>query len=158
VGEEHYNVARGVQQTLQRYKELRDIIAILGMDELARKTNWPWPRPQDPAFPVATVPRCGSVHRRSWQVRYPERHYQGFQGIVNGEYDHLPEQAFYMVGGIEEAVEKARRCNNNLGADHGNDRTCDVVSAEEQIFSGLAEVVVVRARWASWVSIRAIPP
>src|SRR5487761_1509070 len=109
VGEEHYNVARSVQQTLQRYKELRDIIAILGMDELspehklavgrARKIQRFLSQP----FHVAEV-FTGSPGK---YVTLKET-IKGFKGIVAGEYDHLPEQAFYMVGGIEEAVEKAK--------------------------------------------------
>ncbi len=109
VGEEHYNVARGVQATLQRYKELRDIIAILGMDELA---------PED----KLAVARARKIQRFLSQPFHvaevftgaPGKYVtlkdtiKGFKGIVDGEYDHLPEQAFYMVGGIEEAVEKAK--------------------------------------------------
>ena len=78
VGEEHYNVARGVQATLQRYKELRDIIAILGMDELAPgRQAGRGTRPQDPALPVAAVPRGRSVYRRPGQVCHAEGHHQG---------------------------------------------------------------------------------
>ncbi len=109
VGEEHYNTARGVQNTLQRYKELRDIIAILGMDELspedklvvyrARKIQRFLSQP----FSVAEV-FTGSPGK---YVTLKET-IKGFKGIVNGDYDHLPEQAFYMVGGIDEAVEKAK--------------------------------------------------
>ena len=109
VGEEHYNTARGVQNTLQRYKELRDIIAILGMDELspedklvvyrARKIQRFLSQP----FSVAEV-FTGSPGK---YVSLKET-IKGFKGIVNGDYDHLPEQAFYMVGGIDEAVEKAK--------------------------------------------------
>jgi F-type H+-transporting ATPase subunit beta len=109
VGEEHYSVARSVQQTLQRYKELRDILAILGMDELA---------PED----KLAVARARKIQRFLSQPFHvaevftgaPGKYVtlkdtiKGFKGIVNGEYDHLPEQAFYMVGGIEEAVEKAK--------------------------------------------------
>ncbi|MEZ0232664.1 MAG: F0F1 ATP synthase subunit beta [Methylophilaceae bacterium] len=109
VGEEHYGVARSVQQTLQRYKELRDIIAILGMDELA---------PED----KLAVARARKIQRFLSQPFHvaevftgaPGKYVslkdtiKGFKGIVNGDYDHLPEQAFYMVGGIEEAVEKAK--------------------------------------------------
>ncbi|MGA9991581.1 MAG: F0F1 ATP synthase subunit beta [Thiobacillaceae bacterium] len=109
VGEEHYNVARAVQATLQRYKELRDIIAILGMDELA---------PED----RLVVARARKIQRFLSQPFFvaevftgaPGKYVslsetiKGFKGIVNGEYDHLPEQAFYMVGAIEEAVEKAK--------------------------------------------------
>ncbi|MDP2784751.1 MAG: F0F1 ATP synthase subunit beta [Sulfurimicrobium sp.] len=109
VGEEHYTVARAVQSTLQRYKELRDIIAILGMDELS---------PED----KLAVARARKIQRFLSQPFFVAEVFTGspgkfvslkdtlagFKGIVNGEYDHLPEQAFYMVGGIEEAVEKAK--------------------------------------------------
>ncbi|MDP3457289.1 F0F1 ATP synthase subunit beta [Methyloversatilis sp.] len=109
VGEEHYNCARKVQMTLQRYKELRDIIAILGMDELspedklsvsrARKIQRFLSQPFNVAevftgSPGKIVPLADTI--------------KGFNMIVNGECDHLPEQAFYMVGGIEEAFEKAK--------------------------------------------------
>ena len=112
VGEEHYGVARAVQMTLQRYKELRDIIAILGMDELS---------PED----KLAVSRARKIQRflssrSTWlkslpvpgQVRSAQGNHQGFKGICAGEYDHLPEQAFYMVGGIEEVIERPRRCSN----------------------------------------------
>lgn len=109
VGEEHYNIARGVQSVLQRYKELKDIIAILGMDELseedklivtrARKIQRFFSQP----FFVAEV-FTGSPGK---YVPLKET-IRGFKGILDGEYDHLPEQAFYMVGSIEEAVEKAK--------------------------------------------------
>ena len=109
VGEEHYSVARGVQQTLQRYKELRDIIAILGMDELAPEDKLAVARARkiqrflSQPFHVAEV-FTGSPGK---YVTLKET-IKGFKGIVNGEYDHLPEQAFYMVGGIDEAIEKAK--------------------------------------------------
>jgi F-type H+-transporting ATPase subunit beta len=109
VGEDHYNVARSVQSTLQRYKELRDIIAILGMDELspddklvvarARKIQRFLSQP----FHVAEV-FTGAPGK---YVSLAET-IKGFKGIVNGDYDNLPEQAFYMVGGIDEAIEKAK--------------------------------------------------
>ena len=110
VGDEHYNVARGVQGVLQRYKELKDIIAILGMDELsdedkqivarARKIQRFLSQP----FFVAEV-FTGSPGK---YVSLKET-IRGFQGILDGEYDELPEQAFYMVGTIDEAVEKANQ-------------------------------------------------
>jgi F-type H+-transporting ATPase subunit beta len=109
VGEEHYGVARKVQATLQRYKELRDIIAILGMDELAPEDKLAVARARkiqrflSQPFHVAEV-FTGSPGK---YVTLKET-IKGFKGIVDGEYDHLPEQAFYMVGGIEEAVEKAK--------------------------------------------------
>ena len=110
VGEEHYQVARAVQSTLQRYKELRDIIAILGMDELS---------PED----KLVVGRARKIQRFLSQPFHvaevftgsPGKYVslkdtiKGFKAIVDGEYDDLPEQAFYMVGGIEEAIEKAKK-------------------------------------------------
>ncbi len=109
VGEDHYNTARAVQQTLQRYKELRDIIAILGMDELS---------PED----KLTVGRARKIQRFLSQPFFVAEVFtgssgkyvplketiKGFKGIVNGEFDDIPEQAFYMVGGIEEVIEKAK--------------------------------------------------
>ncbi|MDF2763647.1 MAG: atpD [Rhodospirillales bacterium] len=110
VGEEHYQVARGVQRILQTYKSLQDIIAILGMDELSEEDK-------------LTVARARKIQRFLSQPFHVaevftgtkgvfvaiEDTIKGFKGIVNGEYDDLPESAFYMVGTIEEAVEKARR-------------------------------------------------
>src|SRR5512146_1796060 len=109
VGEEHYTVARAVQQTLQRYKDLRDIIAILGMDEQAPEDKLAGARARkiqrflSQPFHVAEV-FTGSPGK---YVSLKDT-IKGFKGIVAGEYDHLPEQAFYMVGTIEEAVEKAK--------------------------------------------------
>ena len=110
IGQEHYDVARSVQGTLQRYKELKDIIAILGMDELSETDK-------------QTVSRARKIQRFLSQPFFvaevftgsPGKYVSlkdtiaGFKGIVNGEYDHLPEQAFYMVGTIDEAVEKAKK-------------------------------------------------
>ncbi|MEE4244058.1 MAG: F0F1 ATP synthase subunit beta [Kangiellaceae bacterium] len=109
IGQEHYDVARQVQSVLQRYKELKDIIAILGMDELSEEDK-------------QTVARARKIQRFLSQPFFvaevftgsPGKYVSlkdtisGFKGILNGEYDHLPEQAFYMVGSIEEAVEKAK--------------------------------------------------
>lgn len=109
VGDEHYRVARGVQSTLQRYKELKDIIAILGMDELSEEDK-------------LIVKRARKIQRFLSQPFFvaeiftgaPGKYVSladtlhGFKGILNGDFDHLPEQAFYMVGSIEEAVEKAK--------------------------------------------------
>ncbi|MBS25331.1 MAG: F0F1 ATP synthase subunit beta [Gammaproteobacteria bacterium] len=109
VGQEHYDTARAVQGTLQRFKELRDIIAILGMDELSEEDK-------------QVVSRARKIQRFLSQPFFVAETFTGspgkfvslkdtiraFQGIINGEYDALPEQAFYMVGGIEEAVEKAK--------------------------------------------------
>ncbi len=109
IGQEHYDVARNVQGTLQRYKELKDIIAILGMDELSEEDK-------------QTVSRARKIQRFLSQPFFVAEIFTGspgkyvslketissFKGILAGEYDALPEQAFYMVGGIEEVVEKAK--------------------------------------------------
>jgi F-type H+/Na+-transporting ATPase subunit beta len=110
IGTEHYEVARKVQQTLQKYKELKDIIAILGMDELSQEDKEAVSRARkierffSQPFHVAEV-FTGSPGK---YVSLKET-IRGFKGIVEGEYDHLPEQAFYMVGTIDEAVEKAKK-------------------------------------------------
>jgi len=109
IGSEHYDTARAVQGTLQRYKELKDIIAILGMDELSEEDKLVVTRARklqrflSQPFFVAEV-FTGAPGK---YVTLKEA-ISGFKGIVAGEYDHLPEQAFYMVGTIEEAVEKAK--------------------------------------------------
>jgi F-type H+/Na+-transporting ATPase subunit beta len=110
IGEEHYNTARGVQAVLQRYKELQDIIAILGMDELSEEDKLTVARARkierflSQPFTVAEV-FTGSPGK----LVALEDTIKGFKGLVEGQYDHLPEAAFYMVGTIEEAVEKAQR-------------------------------------------------
>ena len=110
VGEEHYNVARQVQMTLQKYKELRDIIAILGMDELSPEDKLAVARARkiqrflSQPFHVAEV-FTGSPGK---YVSLKDT-IKGFKMIVSGELDSLPEQAFYMVGGIDEAIEKAKK-------------------------------------------------
>ena len=112
VGAEHYAVAREVQRILQRYKDLQDIIAILGMDELSEDDK-------------VLVARARKIERFLSQPFFVAQVFtgvdgklvdladtiRGFKGLVEGKYDHLPEQAFYMVGGIEEAVEKAKTLN-----------------------------------------------
>ena len=109
IGAEHYEVARGVQGVLQRYKELKDIIAILGMDELSEEDKQTVNRSRkierflSQPFTVAEVFTGAKGKYVSLRDTIA-----GFKGILNGEYDHLPEQAFYMVGSIEEAVEKAK--------------------------------------------------
>ena len=109
VCEEQYSVARGVQQTLQRYKELRDIIAILGMDELAPEDKLAVARARKIQRFLSQPFHVAEVFTGSPGKYVPLKEtIKGFKGIVNGEYDHLPEQAFYMVGGIDEAVEKAK--------------------------------------------------
>jgi ATP synthase, F1 beta subunit len=110
IGHEHYDTARRVQATLQKYKELKDIIAILGMDELSEEDKLAVSRARkierffSQPFHVAEV-FTGSPGK---YVSLKDT-IRGFKGIVDGEYDHLPEQAFYMVGTIEEAVEKAKK-------------------------------------------------
>jgi F-type H+-transporting ATPase subunit beta len=110
VGEEHYNTARAVQSTLQRYKELQDIIAILGLDELSEEDR-------------LTVDRARKIERFLSQPFFVaevftgspgkyvslEDTIKGFQKILSGELDHLPEQAFYLVGNIDEAIAKAEK-------------------------------------------------
>lgn len=109
VGEEHYNTARQVQQTLQRYKELRDIIAILGMDELSAEDKLAVSRARKIQRFLSQPFNVAEVFTGSPGKYVPLKEtIKGFKGIVTGEYDELPEQAFYMVGGIEEAVEKAK--------------------------------------------------
>jgi F-type H+-transporting ATPase subunit beta len=110
VGEEHYGIARRVQAVLQRYKALQDIIAILGMDELSEEDKMTVARARkierflSQPFHVAEVftGAPGKLVALADTIR-------GFKGLVEGDYDHLPEAAFYMVGTIEEAVEKAKR-------------------------------------------------
>ncbi|AHK42624.1 MULTISPECIES: F0F1 ATP synthase subunit beta [Ensifer] len=110
VGEEHYEISRKVQTTLQRYKSLQDIIAILGMDELSEEDKLAVARARkierflSQPFFVAEV-FTGSPGK----LVALEDTIKGFKGLVNGDYDHLPEAAFYMVGSIEEAVEKAKK-------------------------------------------------
>jgi len=109
VGEEHYNVARAVQATLQRYKELRDIIAILGMDELSPDDKLAVSRARKIQRFLSQPFFVAEVFTGSAGKYVPLKDtIRGFKGIVEGEYDHLPEQAFYMVGSIEEAVDKGK--------------------------------------------------
>jgi len=109
VGEEHYSVARGVQATLQRYKELRDIIAILGMDELSDDDKLVVYRARKIQRFLSQPFHVAEVFTGSPGKYVPLRDtIKGFKAILSGEYDHLPEQAFYMVGKIEEAAEKAK--------------------------------------------------
>ena len=109
VGEEHYSVARAVQMNLQRYKELRDIIAILGMDELSPEDKLAVSRARKIQRFLSQPFHVAEVFTGSPGKFVPLKEtIKGFKGICNGEYDHLPEQAFYMVGGIEEAIEKAK--------------------------------------------------
>ncbi|MBS1157416.1 MAG: synthase subunit beta [Proteobacteria bacterium] len=109
VGEEHYTVARGVQQTLQKYKELQDIIAILGMDELSAEDKLAVSRARKIQRFLSQPFHVAEVFTGSPGKYVPLKEtLKGFKGILDGDYDHLPEQAFYMVGGIEEAIEKAK--------------------------------------------------
>jgi len=110
VGEEHYEVARSVQKVLQQYKSLQDIIAILGMDELSEEDKLTVARARKIQRFLSQPFHVAEVFTGSPGVLVSlEDTIRGFKGIVAGEYDHLPEAAFYMVGTIEEAVEKARK-------------------------------------------------
>ena len=112
LGQEHYDVARGVQSTLQKYKELRDIIAILGMDELSDEDKLTVARARKIQRFLSQPFHVAEVFTGAPGKYVPLRDtIAGFKAILSGEYDHLPEQAFYMVGGIEEAVEKAKTLN-----------------------------------------------
>ncbi len=109
IGEDHYNTTRAVQGTLQRYKELRDIIAILGMDELAPEDKLVVARARKIQRFLSQPFFVAEVFTNSPGKYVPLKEtIKGFKMIVSGECDHLPEQAFYMVGGIEEAFEKAK--------------------------------------------------
>jgi F-type H+-transporting ATPase subunit beta len=110
IGEEHYAITRGVQQTLQRYKELRDIIAILGMDELAPEDKLAVARARKIQRFLSQPFHVAEVFTGSPGKYVPLKEtIRGFKMIVEGECDHLPEQAFYMVGTIDEAFEKAKK-------------------------------------------------
>jgi len=110
VGTEHYEVARGVQITLQRYKELRDIIAILGMDELSPEDKLAVARARKIQRFLSQPFHVAEVFTGSPGKYVPLKEtIRGFKMIVSGELDHLPEQAFYMVGSIDEAIEKAKK-------------------------------------------------
>ncbi|MHC1655007.1 F0F1 ATP synthase subunit beta [Stenotrophomonas maltophilia] len=110
IGHEHYDTAQRVQQTLQKYKELKDIIAILGMDELSEEDKQAVSRARKIERFFSQPFHVAEVFTGSPGKYVPLKDtIRGFKAIVDGEYDHLPEQAFYMVGGIEEAVEKAKK-------------------------------------------------
>jgi F-type H+-transporting ATPase subunit beta len=110
VGEEHYKVAREVQRILQSYKALQDIIAILGMDELSEEDKLTVARARKIQRFMSQPFDVAQVFTGSPGVQVSiEDTVRGFKGICEGDYDHLPEAAFYMVGAIEQAVEKARK-------------------------------------------------
>jgi F-type H+-transporting ATPase subunit beta len=110
VGEEHYNVARDVQGILQRYKSLQDIIAILGMDELSEEDKLTVTRARKIQRFLSQPFDVAKVFTGSDGKQVPlEETIQSFKAVVAGEYDHLPEAAFYMVGGIDEVIEKANK-------------------------------------------------
>ncbi len=109
IGQEHYDVARGVQYVLQRYKELKDIIAILGMDELSEDDKLLVARARKMQRFLSQPFFVAEVFTGSPGKYVPLKEtIRAFKGILNGDYDHLPEQAFYMVGTIDEAIEKAK--------------------------------------------------
>jgi F-type H+-transporting ATPase subunit beta len=110
IGEEHYTITRRVQQTLQRYKELRDIIAILGMDELSPEDKLSVARARKIQRFLSQPFHVAEVFTGSPGKYVPLKEtIRGFKMIVDGECDHLPEQSFYMVGTIDEAFEKAKK-------------------------------------------------
>ena len=110
IGQEHYEVARGVQTVLQRYKELKDIIAILGMDELSEEAKLIVSRARKIERFLSQPFHVAEVFTGSPGIYVSLKDtIAGFKGILGGEYDQLPEQAFYMVGSIEQAVEKAAK-------------------------------------------------
>lgn len=110
IGQEHYDTTRGVQNVLQRYKELKDIIAILGMDELSEEDKLTVSRARKVERFLSQPFFVAEVFTNSSGKYVPLKEtIKGFKGILNGEYDHLPEQAFYMIGGIEEAEEAAKK-------------------------------------------------
>ena len=110
IGQEHYDAARGVQSVLQRYKELKDIIAILGMDELSEEDKLIVSRARKIERFLSQPFHVAEVFTGSPGIYVSLKDtIAGFNGILAGEYDHLPEQAFYMVGSIDQAVEKAAK-------------------------------------------------
>jgi F-type H+-transporting ATPase subunit beta len=110
VGQEHYETARAVQATLQRYKSLQDIIAILGMDELSEEDKLIVARARKIQRFLSQPFHVAEVFTNIPGVFVPiEDTVRSFKALVSGEYDHLPEQAFYMVGGIEDAVAKGEK-------------------------------------------------
>jgi F-type H+-transporting ATPase subunit beta len=110
VGQEHYDVARSVQGILQRYKSLQDIIAILGMDELSEEDKLTVARARKIQRFLSQPFDVAQVFTGSPGVQVPlEETIRSFKAVVNGEYDHLPEAAFYMVGGIDDVIKKAER-------------------------------------------------
>ena len=145
VGERHYDVARRVQEILQRYKELQDIIAILGLDELSEEDK-------------VTVARARKIQRFLSQPMYVAEIFTGlpgvstpveetvelFEALVNGDLDDLPEQAFLNVGGADDARAQGRRsCARRPGAS-GRDLQVELVSPERILYSGEADMVIAR--------------
>ena len=117
IGQEHYNVARDVKQVLQRYKDLQDIIAILGIDELSEADKLSVARARRIqkflSQPFFVASQFTGLDGKYVSIADTIR---GFKEIVEGKHDELPEQAFYLVGGIEEAVEKAEKMKNEAAA------------------------------------------
>ena len=110
VGQEHYDIARQVQQILQRYKALQDIIAILGMDELSEEDKMTVARARKIERFLSQPFFVAEIFTGSPGKLVPlEDTIKGFKGLVNGDYDDLPEAAFYLVGDIDEAIEKAQK-------------------------------------------------
>ena len=155
IGEEHYTTTRGVQAVLQRYKELRDIIAILGMDELSPEDKLRGgARAQDPALPLAAVHGGAELHRQPGQVRAAQGHDQGLQddrgrrvrraaraGVLHGRADRGGVREGEVTAGAS-ARKVGRIQHEEVRAQLANTIHIDVVSAEESVFSGEAEFVV----------------
>ena len=151
VSADHYATTTRVQEVLQRYTDLQDIIAILGIDELSDEDKVVvTARPQDRALPFAAVLHCRAVHRHAGRVRQARGHVRGFTEILNGKHDELPEQAFYMVGPIEQAVERGKQ----LGAEEPDDAAQR--EADEQAEAAEAETAGAprRSRWPTIRSSR----
>jgi F-type H+-transporting ATPase subunit beta len=110
LGQDHYNIARAVQQTLQKYKDLQDIIAILGMDELSEDDKLVVARARKIEKYLSQPFHVAEVFTGSPGVYVTlDETIEGFKGLLSGAYDELPEDAFYMVGNISEVIEKAER-------------------------------------------------
>ena len=117
IGERHYKVARNIQNILQRYKELQDVIAILGMEELAEEDKTVVKRAKR-IQKFLTQPLFTAEFATGMKGRYVPRQkaIEDFEQIVDGDYDHLPEEAFYMVGTLEEVIEKSQKLLQQEGA------------------------------------------
>ena len=139
VGEEHYQTARGVQKVLQRYKDLQDVIAILGMEELSEEDKLTVARARRIqrflSQPMFVAEAFTGTRRQICSIKETVR---GFKEILEGKHDHLPEAAFYMVGTIEEAVAQAKKIEECIVSK----LKLEIVTAERQTFSGDVNAVI----------------